>query len=159
MDKTQYLEKELSLLLGWIQTADSRISLVLPLSSTMLGVIAALAPDINGWLVSSAIFTSFAVFFLVLSIFFAALASFPRTEGPKGSLIFFSGINNREINQYRSEVENLDEEKLQNDLVSQCHVNAQIAHIKYTWVKRSLFCLFLSVLPWFISVYLLYEGA
>lgn len=156
MDKKQYLEKELTLLLGWIQAADTRISLVLPLSSAMLAALAAIAPTANEWSVCSAIFSAFSVLFLVLSISFSALSCFPRMEGPKGSMVFFSGIQNRELKQYKSDINELTEEKLIDDLVSQCHINAQIAHIKFTWVKRSLFCLFLSSLPWFVSIYLLY---
>lgn len=156
MDTKHYLEQELSLLLDWIKAADSRISLVLPLSSAMLAGLAASAPNASDWSVCSGIFSAFSILFLVLSIAFSAFACFPRTDGPKGSLIFFAGINNRELKQYKLDVMELTEEKLIDDLICQCHVNAQIAQIKFTWVKRSLFCLFFSSIPWFASIYLLY---
>lgn len=156
MDKKEYLEKELNLLLGWIQAADSRISLVLPLSSAMLAALAALVPTPSELSTCSAITSAFSIFFLVLSIFCSAISCFPRTVGPKGSMIFFSGIHSRGLKKYKSDVNELTEEKFIDDLISQCHINSQIAHIKFIWVKRSLLSLFISSLPWFLSIYLLY---
>lgn len=156
MNKIDYLEKELARLLSWIQAADTRIALVLPLATAMLGALAVLAPNNEKWTVVSAVATSFSSFFLILSILFLALASFPRTNGPRGSMIFFSGINDRELEQYRSSVNELDENGYENDLINQCHINAVIANSKFSWVKRSIFSLFVSSLPWFLSIYLLY---
>lgn len=156
MNQTEYLEKELNLLLGWIQAADTRISLVLPLSSAMLGTIAALAPEIDKWVILSAIAASFATFFLVLSLIFSAIACFPRIDGPKGSMIFFTGITSRELAQYKKDVSTFSEKNYIDDLSNQCHINAQIANIKFSWVKRSMACLFIAALPWFASIFLLY---
>ncbi len=156
MNKVDYLEKELARLLSWVQSVDTRISLFLPLSTAMLGFLAILAPDIDKWSILSAITTTLAAIFLVLSIACLAFATFPRTDGPKGSMIYFSGINDRELEQYKSSVCNLDEASYINDLIEQCHINAQIANKKFSWVKRSLYSLFMSSAPWFISVYLLY---
>ena len=157
MNKVDHLEKSLSRQLHWIQSADARIALILPVATAMLGSISLLIPDPDKWCISSAIFSSFTVFFLVLSIIFTSIASFPRTNGPKGSLIYFSGIQNREISQYQQAINDLNEENYINDLLGQCYVNSQIAHTKFTWVKRAMSCLFLSSLPWAISVYLLYN--
>jgi hypothetical protein len=156
MNKVDYLEKELLRLLAWISASDTRVSFVLPLSTAMLGVLAVLAPCIDDWSVLSAISTSFSALFLVLSIGCLALATFPRTDGPKGSMIFFSGINDKELEQYRISVGALDEQGYIYDLINQCHINAQIAFKKYFWVKHSQQSLFISSAPWFISVYLLY---
>jgi len=156
MNKIDYLEKELSRLLGWIQVADSRMALVIPISTAMLGAIAALSPAVDLWTAKPAIACSFAVFFLVLSFIFSAFASFPRVEGPKGSVIFFGGIVAREIDQFRQSVNALDESSYQDDLINQCHINSQIAITKFTWVRRAMISLFLSFVPWAISVFLLY---
>ncbi len=156
MNKIDYLEKELLRLLDWIKSADARIRLILPLVTAMLGTIAALVPKFELWSVFSGICVSFSVFFLLLSILSVAIASFPRTNGPKGSMIFFSGINNRELRQFKNDVNFFDEEKYQDDLMEQCYINAQIAQIKFVWVKKSMICLFLSSLPWFLSIYSFY---
>lgn len=76
------LESELSRLLGWIQAAETKISLVLALSTAMLGVLAVLSPVCSGWTLVPAIFASIATLLLVLSLIFSAVSSFPRTDGP-----------------------------------------------------------------------------
>ena len=157
MEKIDYLEKELSRLLSWIQAADSRLSLVLPLSTAMLGTLAVLAPQFANWSIISAILTSFAVLFLLLSLIFSAYALFPRTTGQKESLIYFSGITSRELAQYFISVNDCDTEKYKDDLINQCHINAQIAEKKFKWVQRSMVCLFISAIPWSLSIFILYS--
>jgi hypothetical protein len=151
-------ESELERLLGWVRAAESRLALVLPLSTAMLGVLAVLAPPASKWTVIGGIAVAFAVMFLLLSIAFAACASFPRTTGPKGSLIFFGGITTRELPQYEEAVKSATPESYLGDLISQCHRNAQIAERKYAWVQRSMACLFISALPWGIALFILYSA-
>lgn len=157
MDKKDYLEKELSRLLQWIQVVDSRLGFILTISTAMLGTLSVLAPKMNGWTSLSAVVFSFAVFFLLLSIIFSSVAAFPRTSGPKGSLIFFSGIESRELSQYSAAVNEMSENSYIDDLISQCHVNAQISEKKYNWVRRALASLFISSVPWIVSLFLLYS--
>ncbi len=156
MQKIDVVEKELTRLLTWIQTADSRISLILPVTTVMLGALAALAPPMADWSILSSLTTSIAVIFLVLSISCIAFASFPRTNGIKGSLLYFGGINSLELSQYKKRINQLTEDDYLDDLVNQCYVNAQIAEAKYAWIRKSLAFLFLSSAPWFFSIYLLY---
>ncbi|MDA3821661.1 MAG: DUF5706 domain-containing protein [Bacteroidales bacterium] len=152
------LEGELSRLLGWINTAETKISLVLAISTAMLGALAVLSPVCSGWTVSTAILASFATLCLVLSIVFLAVSSFPRTDGPGGSLIYFGGISSLDLSAYITSMSNLTEDQYINDLICQCHRNAQIAERKFTWVKRAIVCLFLSSGPWALSLYLLYSA-
>lgn len=156
MNKVDYLEKELSRLLEWVQAADTRVSLVLPLTTLMLSALAVLSPPIDKWTILSALTTSFSTLTLVASIGCLAFASFPRTKGIKGSMIFFSGIKDKDIKQFRDSVNAFDEKSYIDDLISQCHINAQIADAKFLWVKRSLVFLFLSSAPWILSINLLY---
>ena len=158
LDIIELLETELARLLEWVRAAESRLAFILPLSTVMLGALAVLAPRISSWSVYSAIVSSFAVFFLVFSIIFAAIASFPRTIGPKGSLIYFGGIVALDLEQFSSAIDSLTRDKYESDLIKQCHRNAQIAQRKYTWVQRSMACLFISSAPWAISLFLLYSN-
>lgn len=151
------LEKKLNRLLLWIQSVETRMSWVLPLSTAMLGALAVLAPTYTKWAILPAIMSAFAVLFLALSITFSALSSFPRTTGPKGSLIYFGGIVSRELEQYSKAINDLTKEEYIKDLTWQCHRNAQVAERKFTWIQRALGCLFLSAAPWAISIYLLYS--
>jgi len=151
------MEAQLTRLLDWVRAAESRLALVLPLSTAMLGALAVLAPASSQWSVSAAISAAFAAFFLVLSIAFTALASFPRTTGPKRSLIHFGGIVSRDLMQYEAEVKSITSDQYVDDLIRQCHRNAQIAERKYAWVQRSMACLFIAALPWVIALFTLYS--
>lgn len=155
--KIEFLEKELDRLLSWVQSVESRMSWVLPLSTAMLGALAVLAPTYAKWTILPAITSAFAVLFLVLSIAFSALSSFPRTSGPKGSLIYFGGIVSKDLDQYSKAISDLSKKEYFEDLVRQCHRNAQVAERKFTWIQRALGCLFIAAAPWVVSVYLLYS--
>lgn len=142
--------------LAWISAADSRLTLVLPLSTAMLGALAVYAADPRTWTLIAGIPAAFAIFFLCLSIIFCACASFPRTTGTKGSLIFFDGIVSRDLNQFRSSVKAAQKSDVIDDLLQQCHINAQIASTKFTWVKRGMASMLIAMLPWAFSMYQFY---
>lgn len=156
--KIDFLEKELSRLLSWVQSAETRMSWALPLSTAMFGALAILAPTFTKWTILPAIASSFAIVFLMLSIVFSALSSFPRTTGPRGSLIYFGGIVSKDLEQYKKAIADLTENEYIEDLIRQCHRNAQVAERKFVWMQRSLICLFISAGPWILSVYLLYSA-
>ena len=152
------MEAQLTRLLDWEHAAGSRLALILPLSTAMLGTLAVIAPLSWQWPLMGAIAASFALLFLALSIIFAWIVSFPRTKGPKGSLIYFGGITTRDLPQYENEVKSLTPNQYLEDLIRQCHRNAQIAEQKYVWVQRSMACLLLAVLPWGIALFTLYSS-
>lgn len=152
------LETNLARQLGWVQAADGRVSLVLPLSTAMLGLIAALVPkDICQWEVLPISFAVLSSCLLILSLIFVVFASFPRTTGPEGSLIFFAGISSNSLSEYKDKIQSLTEDGYINDLVEQSHRNAEIVTKKYYWVKKSLTCIFLSLPLWLVSIFLLYS--
>lgn len=156
MDTKDYLEKELSRLLHWIQAADTRLAFILPLTTAMLGALALLAPKPEAWSSLAVVMFSFSVLFLVLSVIFSACASFPRTNGPKGSLLYFSGIESRELNQFSIAAKEMTDTQYIDDLISQCHINAQICEKKFSHIRHALACLFISSIPWSASIFILY---
>lgn len=156
MNLIGYLESNLLRQLHWVQSADTRISLILPMSTVMLGSLSFVSPAVGEWTWIATVCSSFSVFFLILSIIFSAVAAFPRASGPKGSLIYFRDINNRKLSQYENSVNEMDENSYTEDLIRQCHVNAEIAYIKFLWVKRGMACLYVSALPWAMAIFLLY---
>ena len=156
--KIEYLEKELERLLNWIQASESKINVVTTFSITMLSVLAIIVTNTTKWNCGSIIFTSFSAIIILLSLLFTTLALFPVTKGPKDSLIYFGEINKLELDIYKKQVNELNEQSYMDDLTKQCYRNAQIATKKYYYVKRALFCLFISFIPWLISLYLLYNN-
>jgi hypothetical protein len=156
MLETAQLQYVLDKQLGWITSADSRLSLVLPLSTAMLGALAVYATNPNEWPLMAGIPAAFAIFFLSLSIIFCACASFPRTTGTKGSMMFFEGIISRDISQFRAVVKSATKDEFHDDLVQQCYINAQIASAKFAWVKRGMISVLTAMFPWAFAIYQFY---
>lgn len=159
-DRIEFLERNLARQLTWIAAADSRSSFILAIDTGMLGLLAAVSPkSASAWTVAPAVFAAFAGALSLTSLIALSLASFPRTRGPKGSLIFFGGIAKLEASEYRTAACDLSTEAYIDELCAQCHRNAEIADLKFVWVRRSLLALYLSVMPWCLALYLLYTRA
>ena len=158
-DLVSFLEKNLARQISWISAADSKISFVFAIDTAMLGLLAAVSPKAaSSWAVAPAIFAAFAALCGLASLAFLSLASFPRTKGPKSSLIFFGGIARRDVDQFRKAACEMSTESHFDDLCVQCHRNAEIAKRKFVWVQRALVALYLSVAPWCLAIYLLYNN-
>ena len=157
-ERIRFLEANLGRQLSWISAADSRSTLAFALNTGMLGVLAAVSPkQATAWCVAPAIFASFAVALALASLICLTFASFPRVAGPRGSLVFFEGIAQRTAAQFKEAVTTLSDESYIDDLVNQCHRNAEIASRKFSWVQRAFICLYLAVPTWGVAVFLLYN--
>ena len=157
MDTNKYTKEILLLQLNWIKTADNKIPPLFAINTAMLGVVATLIPDINNWDVSSAIFTSMSLVPLVGSIVCLALAAFPRLNGPKNSIVFFSGITSRTEDVFIAAISDMTVETLNRDMLQQIYRNAEIAGSKYTYIKKSMLLSFASIPLWFTSIWYLYN--
>jgi hypothetical protein len=155
---TKTLEANLARLLQWIAAAEARTSVVLGIDTAMLGTLALFAPTPKAWSTAGAAFASLAVGALGLSLAFLAAASFPRTQGPARSLLFFNGIAELGSDEYILKTRSLTSGQYLEDLSRQCHRNAQIAAIKFKWIKLSQMALFFGIIPWTVALFLLYQG-
>lgn len=158
-ERIGFLEGSLARQLSWIGAADSKTAFVFAVNTVMLGLLAAVSPKaVSGWTLAPAIFAAFAAALSLASLLFLSLASFPRTKGPKSSLLFFGGIAQRDARQFTEAACQISAEAYVDDLCMQCHRNAEIADRKFTWVQRAFDALYLSVVPWCLAVYLLYNS-
>lgn len=157
LDTISFLEKELDRLLAWVRAAESRLVLTLPLGTAMLGALVVLAPDVADWRPLEAVFVVLAAIGLVLCLVFCSRATFPQTDGPKGSLIYFGAIADKSSDQYVSAVRELGADAYIKDLAEQCHRNAQIAKHKHFWIQVAMRILLISSVPWMIALFLLYS--
>ena len=153
---TERLEASLERQLRWVAATESRIALIVPLATALFGSVAIKYHAFST--VSSLVrFSCWAALILLsATIVFAAIAIFPRTKGPKRSLVFFGGIAGRTLSSFREEISVLSEADYRHDIVGQIHINARIAAIKYSWIKRSMMLLIFSLAPWALSVAWLY---
>ena len=152
------LETNLSRLLQWIAAAEARVSVVLGIATAMLGSMAIFAPAAKTWPIGIWVMVCLTLFFIGGSLVCLSKASFPRTNGPKGSLLYFEGIKARDLYEYRLAMKSLTLSMYIDDLTDQCHVNAQIASLKYSWLKNSQIYLFASIIPWTSTLFCLYQA-
>jgi hypothetical protein len=155
--KRSVLETNLDRQLGWIAAADAKTGFVFAAATAMLGLLAAAAPRYGQWTIEGVAASITAAGALVASLGCLAAAVFPRTAGPKLSTIFFGAISARDLDEYRRDVLTQDEAAYLEDLIQQCHINAQISSTKYYWLKRASVALYFSVIPWICAAYLLFR--
>jgi len=158
LERADLAKHILSLNLGWIASADAKIGPIFAIETALLGAIAALAPSVSGWTAPQVIATTVAAGLLLTSLVCLAAAVFPRLAGPKGSAFFFGGIVAMECDKYVKHLVETPLSHLVEDLACQCHRNAEIAQQKYAWIRRSMILLFLSLLPWLVTIALLYTA-
>lgn len=152
------LDRILGRNLGWIATADSKVAPILAVDTAMLGVLAALVPRPSGWTFLQVAATSLAVALLLASVVCLVLAVFPRTEGPRGSRVYFGSIAKMEREAYVTSILSGVTQELLQDFTRQCHRNAEIADAKFSYVRRAMLLVFFSIIPWLVAVALLYSA-
>lgn len=141
--------------LGWIGSADSKIAVVIAIDTAMmaaLGTAYSSAKIVCAWANALSIAASILV---IIAMGCAAVSLLPRTNGPKGSLLFFGTVAKSASADYVSAILNATPDQLLNDFALQVHRNAEIAAVKHLWVRRSVAWSFLSALPWVFSIGLL----
>ncbi|MFO1010548.1 MAG: DUF5706 domain-containing protein [Planctomycetota bacterium] len=148
---------ELARLLEWIRAVDAKVPVLMAISSAIVASVAAVAPVPSNLNWNSIAWIAAGVAPQVVSLVYCALATFPQTKGPSGSLIFFGGIASRSAEQHRLDVARLTRDAHLADLTAQCHRNAQIAAIKYQRVRRATAWLFIGLAPWVVAIYFLYR--
>jgi len=138
--------------------ADTKVSTLIGINTTMLAVVAALITEpkvLNVWLI---LLTVLAVGGLLLALLFLSLGSAPRTSKASPSIIFFGQIVKRDRDTYRERVKAITEEEYLDDLAHQTHRMAEIASQKYLWIQRAQKAWYASIIPWLLTVYMLYGG-
>lgn len=156
--KNDVLEQTLSRLINFISSAESKIAPLFVISTSMLAIFMALVPSASDWKKKSVILVIFTVTPLIISLLLILVSIFPRTKGPKGSMIYFKGIIDQESDEYLNEMKEETEEKYFEDLSRQCYINAEIASRKFKLIRYSMISLFISVIPWLFIIYELYKA-
>lgn len=149
---------ELARLLDWVRAIDAKVPVLTAISCATVASIAAVAPAADKLTWCTVVVIVIGVVPQFASILYCALATFPQTQGPTGSLIFFGGVAARSAEQYRKDVSALKPSAYLADLTAQCHRNAEIAALKYRRVRIATAWLFVGIVPWVASLYVLYKG-
>lgn len=153
---TERLETSLGRQLSWIAATESRIALIVPLSTALFGTVAIKYSSFSTAPCWVQVISWTALTLLSAAIVFASIAIFPRTKGPEASSIFFGGIASQPPEGFFGIIEGASEEAYRKDLIEQIHLNARIAATKFSWIRRSMISMMLALLPWSLSVINLY---
>jgi len=145
--------------LAWIAAAEVKVGVIVAIDTAMLGGLgtafsASEAARRTLWV---NLWTYSAAFLIAAGLFCAAMAVLPRVTGPVKSLLFFGRIGNQKESDYIHELSQASVKQLLEDWAAQIHRNAQIACDKFSWVRKSMYWSFLSLLPWFAAITSLLE--
>lgn len=151
-----FLETSLNRQLKWIKAADSKIPSIFAFDTAMLGILAALLPNVTNWYFCMMLLTVVTVTLLILSLLFIAVAVFPRTGCPQKSLIYCGSIADNSADSYLQNVISLDQNNYMEDLSVQTHRNAEIAKTKFKWIKHAMQALFVASPLWLILIYIIH---
>lgn len=158
-EQIKLLEANLARQLQWIAWSDTKSAFIFSVTAAMVGLLAAVSPTTAAlWNTSQSVSACFTIAAAAATFIFLSLATFPRTDGPKGSLVYCGGIAQRDQAQFGDEILAISNNKYAIDLAVQCHRNAVIACEKFKWVQRAMISLYLAVGPWAVAVWLLYSG-
>jgi hypothetical protein len=139
--------------LAWIAAADAKVAMIVTINVAMLGGLA----GTFGW--SEAHRTSWAYLACMMAVilsgsgvFCAAMAMFPRTDGPKQSLLFSVPVSGMNLPDYQAALKDSSDEQLLDDWAGQVHRNAEIAKSKFEWVRVAMIWSFLGVPAWVVAI-------
>lgn len=144
--------------LAWVAAAEVKVAVIVTIDMALLGSIGAAysAASTAARVACADLFwTIFAATLVAAGIFCAAMAVLPRLNGPPESLVFFGSIQSLPHSEYLKRFKNAPESQFLDDWVAQIHRNAQIANEKFSWVRRSMWLSFISIVPWAIAIRML----
>ncbi len=144
--------------LDWIRAVDGKTPIIIGIDTAMLAAIVAIAAEPTKFTAMAGLMVVLGSGAVIISLVCCIAATFPRTDGPEGSLIYFGSINNQRLDQYDEAIRQRSDAEYLTDLNAQCHRNAQIAASKYAAVTNAMMWLFIALPLWLIAGYMLYQG-
>lgn len=160
---TSILEDTLNKIQSWIKAADQKISILLGLQGVTITLLTKEIIDwirINDLTLNSPVLFSISIgsFCVGYSIFLCVKALTPsiKRNGRKKSLLFFGDISSISLTEYKDSVVKTTKSEYYDDLLEQIHTNSEIAMLKYTNFKHSIYFFVLGALI-LISMYIIYS--
>lgn len=151
-------EAALTLQLDWVRAVDGKTPTVIGLATAMLTALGLAAPERADMTWLSILLLAVGSAPLLACLGYCVRATFPHTDGPAGSFIYFGGIADLALSQYSEKVKTRTAEEHLADLSRQVHRNAQIASAKYNAVQKAMRWLFIGTPLWLVIAYFLYKG-
>lgn len=157
----------LDLINSWINNVDTKTSFALAFVAVLIGFVfvegsPTMFSEIKAVEQITAVMVLNATIVIALylssaaSIIFMFLAIKARTKNKtdKESVMFFGTIANRELNDYKAKVMNMNEKDIIKDLLEQVHTNSGICKTKMKWYNWGIRCLFAATVLCLFSLVL-----
>lgn len=139
--------------LAWIASADAKVAIIVTINVAMLGGLASTfgLTDANRtyWAYLACVV---AIILIGFGVFCAAMAMFPRTDGPKKSLLFSVPVADMNLPDFQVALKDYSDEMLLEDWAGQIHRNAEIAKTKFEWVRLAMIWSFLGIPAWGVAI-------
>jgi hypothetical protein len=145
---------QLNLILGFFARADTKLSVVLGIDLSMLGLLSTKAPGMQ-YITSSAWLA--ATLFLIavgMSLTHLYQGSFPDVRGGEDSLVFFREIAKLEEAKYVHAFSALSADDLARDLLNQSWRNAVILKEKFHHLRWAYIFMAWGIGPWAVALIL-----
>lgn len=157
-DRHDLLERNLDRQIAWIRASDAKISLLLPINTAMVAVLATHLADAHltllHWLLALAASLPCALSFIA-----AVRSVMPRNRATGRSLIYFHDIAAHAHDDFQSRIASLTPEAHLSDLATQVHVSAGFAREKMRHARDAYRALFVAVPFWIAALALLKASA
>lgn len=160
--KTDFAVDTLDQIHDWIKFSDEKAGLILATDGVLLGFFTSQFKSVKSIIIQGhnwALLTIFCflVFMiglcLILSILFAFFVIYPRLNvGESKSLIYFGHIRTKSECDFVNEFLKADDEKLENDLITQIYACSKIAWQKYKNTCYSIRSLIVVIVSWILSL-------
>jgi hypothetical protein len=151
----EMLEANLARQTEAIRAADIKIALLVPTTTAMLGVLAALMRDARPG-AEALVWVGLTVAPLFLAFAMMAAGVIPRLRGsPSRSLLYFGDLAALGAGAAQTELLSVSSQAYLADLATQCHTTARIAQAKHRAVRRAYLAFLLALPFWLATIWVL----
>ena len=163
-EKMEMSEKILDRIIGFINSCDSKASIVLALIGVLLTVICIEVPNhviaakdvdsfqLNCLFVIYIICVVLCFISLAVSIAFLISVLYGRISGLKKSNIFFGDISIIRMEEYKKRIDKMNNQGYEDDLIEQVYINSQICTRKYKRYNTSLIFLVIGLFLFMVAI-------
>jgi hypothetical protein len=159
-DKLSAAHNQLQLVLSFFGRVDAKLSVVLGIDLTMLGVIftkAGHAASLGLVEILSTIVFCGCIIFSLIELY---RGSFPSLDGGRSSLIYFQEIAKLPESDFRNRFTSLTTKDLTSDLLNQAWRNSRIIATKFQRLKSAYSWMAWATVPWTLTLATIsYQGA
>ena len=142
---------------SWVVNADTKASLILAFNGGLFAHLMTKTPEIKTLVIKQGIGVSSSIpltisglfiLFFILSITNCFRTIRPSLDAKTPSIFYFGTIQNLSLNTFKERMKSLDEDGIEDELISQTHIVSTVAYKKFTAVRKALNNMVMSLIFW-----------